>query len=178
MNRQIVQARAELMDYLGLKETETRGCLIRCDSARLPRVTPAMRPQLDTRGRFPHMHTATRHQRAMDEIAARYRAVHGSLMCGYSGPVILSVISHRQAPQSWTKRRIGEQDTMKPDASNIIKLVEDALNGIAYHDDSQIVAALPIKAPRRGSFDYYELEVTYCEPIGRCRLPLEVDDND
>ena len=84
-------------------------------------------------------------------------------MCWNAGPVVLSVISHRHVPVSWPKRRIGEQDTMKPDASNILKLVEDALNGIAYKDDSQIVFGLPGKAPRRGDFDWLEIEVTYCE---------------
>jgi Holliday junction resolvase RusA-like endonuclease len=52
---------------------------------------------------------------------------------------------------------------MKPDASNILKLVEDALNGIAYKDDSQIVASIPLKAPRLGTFDWIEIEVTYCK---------------
>lgn len=28
--------------------------------------------------------------------------------------------------------------TKKPDSDNIIKIILDALNGIAYHDDSQI----------------------------------------
>ena len=27
----------------------------------------------------------------------------------------------------------------KPDADNIIKVVQDALNGVAYHDDKQVM---------------------------------------
>lgn len=34
----------------------------------------------------------------------------------------------------------GEWHTRKPDCSNILKSVEDALNKIAYHDDGQICA--------------------------------------
>jgi Holliday junction resolvase RusA-like endonuclease len=29
--------------------------------------------------------------------------------------------------------------TKRPDVSNVIKIIEDALNGLAYRDDSQIV---------------------------------------
>jgi Holliday junction resolvase RusA-like endonuclease len=32
--------------------------------------------------------------------------------------------------------------TKKPDADNVLKVVADALNGIAYHDDTQIVTAI------------------------------------
>lgn len=33
----------------------------------------------------------------------------------------------------------------KPDVDNIVKIVADALNGVAYHDDTQIVSVLAKK---------------------------------
>jgi Holliday junction resolvase RusA-like endonuclease len=41
--------------------------------------------------------------------------------------------------------------TGKPDTSNLVKAIEDALNGIAYYDDSQIVKLFAAKVnPRDG----------------------------
>lgn len=60
-------------------------------------------------------------------------------------PVYLSVEVKKTIPKSWTKQKTqaalrGEiWPTSKPDTSNYYKLVEDALNGILYADDSQIV---------------------------------------
>ena len=139
MNPYLAQARKPLLAYLGLEEIETVSTRIRCDCEDLPEVIGAMRPRMDTRGGHPHMHTAKRHQKAMDCIADRYQAARGLIRSGFAGPVVIA------------------------DASNILKLVEDALNGIAYKDDSQIVAGLPLKAPRVGTFDWLEIEVTYCE---------------
>lgn len=163
MNPYLKQARKPILAYLGLEEVETVCTRIKCDCEDLPEVIGAMRPRMDTRGGHPHMHTAKRHQKAMDCIADRYQAARGLIRSGFTGPVIFSLVSHRHVPVSWPKRRRGEQDTMKPDASNILKLVEDALNGIAYKDDNQIVASIPLKAPRIGDFDWLEIEITYCE---------------
>jgi Holliday junction resolvase RusA-like endonuclease len=46
-----------------------------------------------------------------------------------------------QIPKSWTKKEKAEAKwhTSKPDIDNLIKGCMDALNGIAYEDDSQVV---------------------------------------
>lgn len=163
MNPYLEEARKPILGYLGLEEIETVRTRIKCDCTDLPEIVGAMRPRMDTKHGHPHVHNAPKHQKAMETIADRYKAARGSIRAGFEGPVILSLVSHRKVPKSWPKRRHGEQDTMKPDGSNILKLVEDALNGIAYKDDKQIVASIPLKAPRLGDFDWLEIEVTYCQ---------------
>ena len=62
-----------------------------------------------------------------------------------SEPVTLSVKAFFPIPTSWTKPRQAMAldgtlaHTVRPDGSNILKSVEDGLNGIVYQDDSQIV---------------------------------------
>ena len=50
-------------------------------------------------------------------------------------------------PASWSKRRNAATKwrTSAPDADNVVKAVSDALNGIAWHDDAQIVCAVAKK---------------------------------
>lgn len=60
------------------------------------------------------------------------------------GPVSVSIGAYFPIPKSWSKKRIEahgcnpEPVTTKPDLDNIIKIICDALNQIAYRDDSQI----------------------------------------
>lgn len=63
------------------------------------------------------------------------------------GAVALSVTATFKRPKNhWLKtgglstagRRAGQWHTVRPDASNIGKAVEDALNGLAYEDDKLI----------------------------------------
>jgi Holliday junction resolvase RusA-like endonuclease len=73
------------------------------------------------------------------------------------GPVALHMDIMVGIPPSWTKKKraaalSGEvRPTQKPDLDNVVKLVGDALNGIAWNDDKQIVE---IKISRR----YAEIE--------------------
>lgn len=82
---------------------------------------------------------------------------------GYFGekPVALAVISYRELPKSRPKKITEESDILKPDASNILKSVEDALNKIAYKDDKQIIFAVPLKAKRkRGRKEHLEIIIS------------------
>ena len=61
------------------------------------------------------------------------------------GPLCLSVRVYRSVPKSRSKKWQTEAKTgkerpiQKPDLDNYIKAVQDGLNGIVWHDDSQIV---------------------------------------
>lgn len=79
-------------------------------------------------------------------IRAAYKE-SGGVNFGES-PIKLTVVVYRKLPDSKPKRMVSEPDTYKPDASNILKAVEDALNGVAYKDDKQIVNAQCVKMPR------------------------------
>lgn len=60
------------------------------------------------------------------------------------GPVELSVVAKYVWPKSWSARRRREPaaqwKTSRPDRSNIEKLIEDALNELAWRDDAQVVS--------------------------------------
>ncbi len=60
-------------------------------------------------------------------------------------PVTLRIVARFEPPKSASKKRqqqmlSGELPPLKkPDIDNIVKVVADALNGAAYHDDTQII---------------------------------------
>lgn len=59
-------------------------------------------------------------------------------------PVSLRIVARFLPPNSASKKRKAdmlegrELPLKKPDMDNIVKVVADALNGVAYHDDTQI----------------------------------------
>ena len=61
------------------------------------------------------------------------------------GPWVLDIVAYFEVPKSKSKKikesALGglERPTKKPDLSNIVKGIEDALNCLAYKDDSSIV---------------------------------------
>ncbi len=66
-------------------------------------------------------------------------------------PVALHLTLNMPIPASWSKKRqdlalrglIGA--TVKPDVDNVMKALADAMNGIVYADDKQIVSATIVK---------------------------------
>jgi Holliday junction resolvase RusA-like endonuclease len=71
------------------------------------------------------------------------RQYHGEPL---EGPIDIDVQATFSVPKSWPLwKQLQAEDgmvvhTIKPDASNVLKAVEDALQGIVFRDDSQIAA--------------------------------------
>lgn len=83
------------------------------------------------------------YKRLVAQMAAMY--MRGTEPFG--GPVALSLVAGMPIPESWPKARreaaqLGQiAPGSKPDWDNIGKGISDALNGIVYRDDAQIVQA-------------------------------------
>lgn len=75
---------------------------------------------------------------AENTIAATWRAHYGARKPWARGiPLSVEILAYLARPKS-SKRTL---PSVKPDSSNLLKLCEDALNGLAWEDDAQIVEA-------------------------------------
>ena len=100
------------------------------------------RPRFSKTG---HTYTDSETRAHEKKIAAYYR----SSVLGYRFPdaavLEIDVIAYYPIPKSATKAASAAmkagytKPTKKPDLDNVIKAVLDALNGVAYKDDSRIV---------------------------------------
>ncbi len=67
-------------------------------------------------------------------------------------PVTLRIVARFLPPKSYSKKKQAQMlqgevlPIKKPDIDNIVKVVADALNGVAYKDDTQIVHVIAKKA--------------------------------
>jgi Holliday junction resolvase RusA-like endonuclease len=100
-----------------------------------------------------HVHTRTPEDTVVYEnlIRTEYKYQCGQFKFTDDIPLELRVYVFKSIPKSISqkKRQLmidGEiRPTTKPDFDNITKAVCDALNGVAYHDDSQIVDSMTRK---------------------------------
>lgn len=83
------------------------------------------------------------HQKLIADLARLAMRGVGQL----SGPLLLEVLAVYAIPPSWppAKRQAALDGkvwkTSRPDFDNLAKIIADALNGLAYGDDAQIVRA-------------------------------------
>lgn len=111
------------------------------------------------------MYTPNETLRAERAIAAACREAMAEagiqpLPFGPHEPVILTVDAYRPLPESRPKSVHSEPDTYRPDADNEANLVMDALNGLVWADDAQVVDQHVIKHPRvRGQAERMDISI-------------------
>lgn len=86
-----------------------------------------------------------------NQIKFAYKDVAEDVFFGQGKALEISIYAFYTIPKSASKKKQAEmlagriRPTKKPDWDNVGKVVCDALNGVAYHDDTQIVSARVIK---------------------------------
>ena len=101
------------------------------------------RPRFSTRGGYTRAITPEKTVNYENLVKLSY-----SLTCGQTnlqGAIKAQIKAFFPIPKSTSKKKANEMElgdvfhTHRPDADNIVKAILDALNGVAYHDDSQVV---------------------------------------
>ena len=89
-----------------------------------------------------HSYMPQKTRAGMDAVRAAFELAAPKGWKPWAGPVSLTFGSVRVPPASWPAWKRGAAmaalDTAKPDLSNVLKLIEDALNGVAYTDDAHV----------------------------------------
>lgn len=105
------------------------------------------RPRFSTHGGFVKAYDPAKSRNY--KAFVKYVATHEATKQGWlytELPLAMKVVAYMGIPKSKSKKfrqaavEGTERPTKKPDLSNIVKGVEDALNGLLYKDDSQIVS--------------------------------------
>lgn len=92
-----------------------------------------------------HAYTDSETRSYERKIVAYYRQALGGFRWPDNAVISLDVTAHYQIPKSATKAAAAWMQagrtlpTRKPDIDNVLKVVLDALNGVAYKDDSRVV---------------------------------------
>lgn len=98
------------------------------------------RPRYTKKG---HTYTPSETVAYEKRVGYLYRQAGGWL---HTQPVKIEVWAFYQIPKSASKKRAadmqGKPCTKKPDADNVLKIIMDGLNKVAYEDDKQVVEAV------------------------------------
>ncbi|MFC4305766.1 RusA family crossover junction endodeoxyribonuclease [Cohnella boryungensis] len=111
------------------------------------------RPRASTKSGFVRMYDPAKSRDYKDYV--RLAAAEYAPAKLLEGPLAVMVIAYRSIPKSFSRRKATAAEageiypTSKPDADNYLKGVKDALKGVMWVDDSQVVDAY---ARKRYSF--------------------------
>lgn len=107
------------------------------------------RPRFARQGRFVHTYDPAKSREYKAKVAQSFqRAYMGKPL---TKPIKITIIAIFGVPKSYSKARTRacleglDWPTKKPDTDNVEKGIYDALNGLAYEDDKQIVMANTVK---------------------------------
>ena len=103
------------------------------------------RPRVTSRGSFAHAYTPTKTKNYEKLIQNTYLSnyTYEDIL---EGPVEANLIAYFPIPETTSKKkkelllRNYEKHTKKPDIDNVVKSVFDALNNLAFTDDSNIIS--------------------------------------
>lgn len=140
------------------------------------------RPRFRRNGAYVIAYTPKKTHEAENTIAQAWKNAYGRLTL-MEGPLELSIVAYMPLPKGASKKRLlavsssGEWHLVKPDSSNLGKLVEDALNGVAYADDSIVCVSAPIKVYAATTPGVYirlrELDETPNDYLAARGLPIQ-----
>jgi Holliday junction resolvase RusA-like endonuclease len=116
--------------------------LLRINFTVFGQAVPQGRPRAYRRGRFLGFYDPARSRAWKQDV--RRQALAFRPARPVPGPLALEVRFILYRPKSLPKRLV--QHIKKPDLDNFVKAVKDALKGLVYRDDSQIVRLAASKA--------------------------------
>ena len=105
-------------------------------------IVGKQRPRFVRRGNFVSTYTPKKTQSFEDSVAEAYRFNYPAGMSFPDEALEIRMEFIFKMPSSWSKKK--QQEMLwkpckkKPDIDNCMKSIMDALNGVAYTDDSQI----------------------------------------
>jgi len=106
------------------------------------------RPRTTRKG---HVYTDAKTRAYEKRIRDLFREKYGADFTPLDGPLEMEIVVTFPVPVSASKKRRHDMlwgvecPTKRPDLSNLVKCPEDALNGLAYKDDAQIVSFAALK---------------------------------
>ena len=103
------------------------------------------RPRFNRMGTKVRTYTPKKGERFEKLVRDAYTAQCGTR---HEGAVKVEIAYRRVLPKSRPKKTESERDLFKPDVDNVAKAVLDALNGVAFEDDKDVVSLKVEKLPR------------------------------